>query len=72
MSRAVRIQCEKDDRCGLVSFRKGGQLCIEASSELDCIPVWFSLDAAIEICDELGEWIDQIRTEKRQQVREAT
>jgi len=72
MSRAVRIQCERHDKCGLVAFRKGSQLCMEASSETDCIPVWFSLDEAIEICDQLGDWIDQIKTEKRQQARETT
>jgi len=69
MSKAIRIQCEIDQHCALTAFRNGRECCVEASSATDVIPVWFSLDAAIEICDQLGDWIDEMKTEKRQQVR---
>lgn len=62
MSKAIRIRSETGDRDALVVFMEGKYFCVEAIEEDNVIPIWFGLDAAIEICEHLDKCIDEMKT----------
>jgi len=62
MSNAIRIQSKTGDRDALVVFMENKLFCVEAIEENSVIPIWFGLDAAVELCDKLCWWIDEIKT----------